>query len=76
MMRHEQISYLWIRLRLSRWFVPTLCGIPYLGSLAWLLAKGQLWIAVVMLSPALMLVLLILLTWLLARQEFGGSWRG
>ena len=75
-MRHDQLRHLWIRLRLSRWLVPCLCAIPYLASIFWLVDKGQLWIAVVMLSPALMLALLIALTWLLGRLEFGGRWRG
>jgi hypothetical protein len=75
-MRHEQLRHLLIRLRLSRWLAPALCAVPYLGSILWLLTKGQLWIAGVMLSPALVLALLIGLTWLLARLEFRGSWRG
>ncbi len=75
-MRHEQLRHLWIRLHLSRWLAPVLCAVPYLASILWLLAKGQLWIAGVMLSPALVLALLIGLTWLLARLEFHGSWRG
>ncbi len=75
-MRQEQLRHLWIRLRLSRWLAPALCAVPYLGSILWLLAKSQLWIAIVMLSPALVLALLIGLTWLLARLEFRGSWRG
>ena len=49
---------------------------PYLASILWLVGKGQVWIAGVMLSPALVLALLIGLTWLLARLEFRGSWRG
>jgi len=75
-MRHEQLRHLLIRTRFSRWLAPLLCAVPYLGSILWLLSKGQLWIAGVMLTPALMLVLLIGLTWLLARLEFGGRWRG
>ena len=75
-MNSLQIRRFCIQLRLSRWLLPTLCSFPYLGSMAWLLVKGQQWIAVVMLSPALMLAMLIVLTWLLARLEFGGSWRG
>ena len=75
-MRHEQLRHFLIRMRLSRWLGPVVCAVPYLGSILWLLSKGQLWIAGVMLTPALMLVLLIGLTWLLARLEFGGRWRG
>jgi hypothetical protein len=75
-MHHEQLRHFWIRLRLSRWLAPALCAVPYFASILWLLAKGQLWIAGVMLSPALVLALLIGLTWLLARLEFRGSLRG
>ena len=75
-MRNEQLHHLWIRLRFSRWLAPALCAVPYLASIFWLLGKGQVWIAAVMLSPALVLALLIGLTWLLARLEFRGSWRG
>ena len=75
-MWQEQLNHFLIRIRQGRWLAPSLCTIPYLGSIIWLLAKGQVWIAVVMLSPALMLALLISLTWLLARLEFGGGWRG
>ena len=75
-MKREQLRHLLIRLRLSRWLAPALCAVPYLASILWLLAKGQLWIAGVMLSPALVLALLIGLTWLLASLEFRGSWRG
>jgi hypothetical protein len=75
-MKREKFRHLWIRLRLSRWLAPALCAVPYLASILWLVTKGQLWIAGVMLSPALVLTLLIALTWLLARLEFRGSWRG
>ena len=75
-MLHEHLRHLWIRLRLTRWLGPSICALPYLGSIVWLVAKGQLWIAMVMLSPALVLSLLITLAWLLARLEFGGRWRG
>jgi hypothetical protein len=75
-MRNEQLRRLWISLRLSRWLAPALCAVPYLASIVWLVSRGQLWIAGVMLSPALVLALLIGLTWLLARLEFRGSWRG
>lgn len=75
-MRSKPLRRLWIRVRLSRWLAPGLCAVPYLASIVWLLAKGQLWIAAVLLSPALVLALLIGLTWLLAQLEFRGSWRG
>lgn len=66
----------WIALRSSRWTIPLLFALPYLGSIAWLVSKGQTWIGLVMLSPALMLTLLILLTWILAQLEFQGRWHG
>ena len=75
-MTHKQLRRLFIRLRLSRWLAPALCALPYLGSIIWLLGRGQVWIAGVMLSPALVLGLLIGLTWTLARIEFRGSLRG
>ena len=75
-MRSEQLRHTWIRLRLSRWLAPGLCAVPYVASILWLLARGQVWIAGVLLSPALVLALLIGLTLLLARLEFRGSWRG
>lgn len=75
-MRSEQLRHALIRLRLSRWLAPGLCAVPYLASIIWLLTKGQVWIAGVLLSPSLVLALLVGLTWLLARLEFRGSWRG
>lgn len=75
-MRAEQLRHLWIRLRLNRWLAPSLCALPYLASIGWLLGKGQLWMAMVMLSPAVVLALLVGLTLLMARLEFGRRWRG
>ena len=46
------------------------CSIPYLVSLLWLVCLQQGWIAQVMLAPLLMMALLALLTWTLARLEF------
>jgi len=69
----------WIRLRhgliLSRWqqwLFPTLCALPYLGCLVWLLSKGLIWIAQVLLAPLVMAAALALLTLWLAQQEFKG----
>ena len=76
LMRNGPVRHLLIRLRLSRWLAPVVCAIPYIASILWLLVKGQAWIAGVMLSPLVVLVLLIGLTWLLARLEFRGKWRG
>lgn len=48
---------------------------PYVGSILWLLRYSQAWIAVVMLVPALLMLVLAALTWLLARLEFHGRLR-
>lgn len=72
----EQLRHHWIRLQVRRWSGPALCAIPYVGSILWLLGRSQLWIVGVMLSPLLVMVGLIGLTWLLAQIEFRGSWRG
>ena len=75
-MKRPLLRHWLIRLRVSRWLAPGICAIPYLGSLVWLLLKGQTWIAAVMLSPLLVLALLIGLTWILAQLEFRGRWNG
>ena len=66
----NQLRHGLIRSRWKRWLFPLLCAIPYLGSLLWLLKLQQGWIAQVMLTPLLMMALLALLTWTLARLEF------
>lgn len=65
--------HLWIRLRLRRWLAPVLCALPYLLSLWWVVIKGQRWMALLMLSPVLLMGALVLLTLLLARAEFAGT---
>ena len=50
--------------------MPFLCALPYAGSLIWLLARQQAWIAQIMLAPLVMTALLALLSLLLARLEF------
>ena len=49
---------------------PTICIIPYIVILVWLLARGLIWIAQIMLAPLLMGAMLALLTLVLARAEF------
>ena len=46
------------------------CSLPYLGSLLWLLLRGQVWIVQVMLAPLLMGALLAALTLLLSHLEY------
>lgn len=36
----------------------------------WLLLKGQVWVVQIMITPLLMMAVLALLTWWLARLEF------
>lgn len=66
----QRLRHVWIRSRWRRWMVPLLCAIPYLGALLWLLLRGQIWIAQVMLAPLLMGAVLAMLTLLLAHLEF------
>ena len=68
---------LWIRLRhllitsrWQRWLFPALCIVPYLAILIWLLSRGLIWVAQVLLAPLLMGAVLALLTLWLARAEF------
>ena len=74
-MRFRPGNRLLIRLRWRRWLGPALCALPYVGSIIWLLRFSQTWIALVMLVPALLMLILGLLTFLLARIEFHGSLR-
>ena len=64
-----------IRLRWRRWLAPAICAFPYLLSILWLLNYSQAWIAFVMLVPALLMLILGLLTFVLARLEFYGRLR-
>ena len=66
----NQLRHGLIRSRWKRWLFPMVCSIPYLVSLLWLVCLQQGWIAQVMLAPLLMMALLALLTWTLARLEF------
>jgi hypothetical protein len=73
--RWQRLRHWLIRSHWRRWLVPLLCALPYLASLLWLLARGQLWIAQVMLAPVLMGAALAGLTVWLARLEFRRNWR-
>ena len=56
--------------RWQKWLFPVVCCIPYLAILGWLLMRGLIWIAQVLLAPLLMGAVLAGLTVWLARQEF------
>ncbi len=68
--RHLLITSRW-----QRWLFPALCCLPYVVCLVWLLAKGLVWIAQVMLAPLLMASILAGLTFWLAQLEFRMSWK-
>ena len=55
--------------------VGSLCALPYSASLIWLLQRGQIWVVQIMLAPLLMMLIIGLLTWSLARLEFRTSRR-
>ena len=74
-MRHSSISHFLIRSQWKRWLLPTICLIPYFGSVIWLFSRGLAWVGQVMLAPLIMGVLLALLTYGLALAEFRGSLR-
>ena len=59
-----------IRSRWQRWWFPSLCALPYLLSIAWLLQLKQQWIVGVLLAPLAMGAVIAAITWVLARQEF------
>jgi len=65
-----RLRHLLITSRWQRWLFPVACCVPYLLCLLWLLAKGLVWIAQVMLAPLLMGAILAGLTLWLARLEF------
>ena len=60
--------------RWQRWLFPACCGVPYLAILLWLLGRGLIWVAQVLLAPLVMGVLAGMTFWL-ARQEFRNSLR-
>lgn len=65
-----RLRHLLITSRWQRWLFPTLCVLPYLAILIWLLSRGLIWVSQVLLAPLLMGAVLGLLTFLLARAEF------
>ena len=64
-LRHVLITSRW-----QRWLFPTLCIIPYLAILVWLLSRGLIWVSQVLLAPLLMGAVLAALTLWLAKVEF------
>ena len=74
-MRFKSWQRLAIHLRWRRWLGPAICSLPYIGSVLWLLHFSQTWIALLMLVPAVLMLVLGLLTWMLARIEIYGSLR-
>ena len=65
-----RLRHLLITSRWKRWLFPLICIIPYLGILIWLLSRGLVWIAQVLLAPLLMGAVLLLVTVCLANAEF------
>ena len=66
----QKLRHLWIRSRWRRWSIPVLCAVPYIGSLLWLLLRGQVWIVQIMVAPLLMGALLAALTLFLSHLEY------
>ena len=61
----------WIILsRWQRWLFPVICLMPYVAILFWLLNRGLVWVAQVLLAPVVMGAVLAGMTVLLARSEF------
>ena len=65
-----RLRHLLITSRWQRWLFPTICIIPYLVILIWLLSSGLVWISQVLLAPLLMGAVLALMTLGLAKAEF------
>ena len=74
-MKFQPLRHWLIRSRWRRWLAPALCAVPYIGSIVWLLLFSQVWIAMVLLVPALLMIVLAALTLFLAQIEFHGQWR-
>ena len=68
--RHVVITSRW-----QRWLFPACCAVPYVGILCWLLSRGLIWVAQVLLAPLVMGGVLAGMTLWLARQEFRDSLR-
>jgi hypothetical protein len=65
--RHLLVLSAW-----RRWLFPLCCAVPYLLCVVWMLEKGLVWVAQVMVAPLFMGAVLALLTWWLARAELRG----
>ncbi len=65
-----RLRHLLITSRWQQWLFPALCTLPYAAILIWLLSRGLVWVAQVLLAPLLMAGVLALLTLWLARSEF------
>jgi len=65
-----RLRHLLITSRWQQWLFPALCSLPYVAILIWLLSRGLVWVAQVLLAPLLMGGVLALLTLWLARSEF------
>ena len=64
-LRHALITSRW-----QQWLFPAICCLPYIACLVWLLSRGLIWVAQLMLAPLVMGGALALLTLWLAQQEF------
>ena len=69
-LRHWIITSRW-----QRWLFPLICLVPYVLILFWILSKGLIWVAQVLLAPVVMGVVLGAMTYLLAQAEFRRSSR-
>ena len=65
-----RLRHLLITSRWQRWLFPVICIAPYMTILVWLLSRGLIWVAQVLLAPLVMGAVLALLTVGLARAEF------
>ena len=70
-----RVRHLLIASRWKRWLFPTICIIPYLMILVWLLTRGLIWVSQILLAPLLMGAILALLTFWLAKAEFRAQLR-
>ena len=66
-----RMRHAWIRSQWKRWFLPTICALPYCLSLIWLVERGEIWIAQVLLAPIVMGCAIAFMTLWLARCEYG-----
>ena len=65
-----RLRYFLIKSRYKKWIFPFLCTIPYVSSLIWLSAREQFWIVQIMLAPILMILMILFLSYFLAKIEF------